>query len=81
MVCEAAAACIDVEVPVHGAKYPKKHAAPGYELGAGGFELAPGEVHPWHKAAMPTHEKMKASATYPVVVSPNPMVKTQVCLC
>jgi hypothetical protein len=57
---------------------PKKQAAPGFEMCAGGFECAPGEVHPWHKPAMPTQEQFKNSPTYPVIVTPNPMATKQV---
>jgi hypothetical protein len=49
------------------------------ELCAGGFECAPGEVHPWHKPAMPTQQQFKSSPTYPVIVTPNPMAIKQVC--
>lgn len=52
---------------------------PAVEQCAGGFLLAPGKVHPWHLPAMPSQEKLRASPTYPVVVSPNPMTETQVC--
>uniref|UniRef100_A0A383VT33 Domain of unknown function at the cortex 1 domain-containing protein n=1 Tax=Tetradesmus obliquus TaxID=3088 RepID=A0A383VT33_TETOB len=55
----------------------KKQARPGMELCAGGFECAPGEVHPWHKPAMPTQEQFKSSPTYPVIVTPNPMAAKQ----
>jgi hypothetical protein len=57
---------------------PKKHLTCSDERCAGGFELAPGEVHPWHKPSMPSPEKIKSSPTYPIVITPNPMVKTQV---
>eukprot|EP00775_Hariotina_reticulata_P003808 gene3808-4065_t len=57
---------------------PLKHQPCSIERCAGGFELAPGEVHPWHKPSMPSHETIKSSPAYPVVITPNPMVKTQV---
>eukprot|EP00878_Enallax_costatus_P035411 GHUV01039469.1.p2 GENE.GHUV01039469.1~~GHUV01039469.1.p2 ORF type:complete len:108 (-),score=1.10 GHUV01039469.1:41-364(-) len=53
-------------------------ASTALEECAGGFRLAPGEVHPWHLPAMPSQEKLRASPTYPVLVSPNPMTTTQV---
>uniref|UniRef100_A0A383VSP2 Domain of unknown function at the cortex 1 domain-containing protein n=1 Tax=Tetradesmus obliquus TaxID=3088 RepID=A0A383VSP2_TETOB len=56
---------------------PKKQASPGFEMCAGGIECAPGEVHPWHKPAMPTQEQFKSSPTYPVIVTPNPMATKQ----
>jgi len=34
-------------------------------------------VHPFHQPAMPSHADIKASLHYPVVVTPNPMVKQQ----
>lgn len=44
----------------------------------GFFDLGPREVHPWHKAAMPTQEQLQQSTNAPVIVTPNPMVKQQV---
>lgn len=44
----------------------------------GFFECGPREVHPWQRAAMPSQEKMQASANYPVLVTPNPMFEQQV---
>jgi hypothetical protein len=35
-------------------------------------------VHPFHQPAMPSHADIKTSPHYPVVVTPNPMVKQQV---
>jgi hypothetical protein len=40
--------------------------------------LGPRDVHPLHKPAQPTHEEIKASPHFPVVVTANPMVKNQV---
>jgi hypothetical protein len=44
------------------------------------FDLGPREVHPWHKPAMPSQEKLQQSISSPVIVTPNPMVKEQVSL-
>lgn len=41
-------------------------------------ELGPKDVHPYHAPSKPTHEEIKASPHYPVVVTPNPMVERQV---
>jgi hypothetical protein len=72
-------------VPAHSSDKalcePKKQASPGFEMCAGGIECAPGEVHPWHKLAMPTQEQFKSSPTYPVIVTPNPMANKQVGVC
>lgn len=80
MVCTA-----EILPPTHDAhtkhslsSSSKQQPSPGFELCAGGFECAPGEVHPWHKPAMPSHEKILKSSTYPVIVSANPMVEAQV---
>lgn len=66
----------DQELAVAGPVHVDAHSV--VEECAGGFLLAPGEVHPWHLPAMPSQEKLRASPTYPVVVSPNPMTNTQV---
>jgi hypothetical protein len=44
----------------------------------GFFDCGPREVHPWQRAAIPTQERMKQSANYPVLVTPNPMATSQV---
>lgn len=67
---------IDSSRTTHPRRQP---AAPGYERGAGGFELLPGQVHPWHQPAVPSQEAMQQAPTRPVVVTQNPMVKSQVC--
>lgn len=43
------------------------------------MDLAPGEVHPAHKPSLPSHDAIKASPHYPVIVTPNAMVTHQVC--
>lgn len=50
---------------------PKEHPEGFYDLG-------PRDVHPWHKPAMPSHEDIKSSPHYPVVVTANPMAGSQV---
>ncbi len=42
------------------------------------YQLGPREVHPFHAAAAPTHEDIKRSLHYPLVVTPNPMAAPQV---
>ena len=44
------------------------------------MDLAPGEVHPAHKPSLPSHDAIKASPHYPVIVTPNAMVSHQVCV-
>lgn len=46
----------------------------------GFFDLDPKEVHPFHAAAKPSQEALKESVAAPVIVTPNPMVKEQVCV-
>jgi hypothetical protein len=43
------------------------------------FDLGPRDVHPWHRPALPSHDDIKASPHYPVVVTANPMAGSQVC--
>jgi hypothetical protein len=40
-------------------------------------DLGPRDVHPWHAAALPSHDAMRASPHYPVFVTANPMAGTQ----
>lgn len=43
----------------------------------GFFDLAPREVHPFHRPAMPSQEKLAVSVNSPVIVTANPMVTEQ----
>lgn len=45
----------------------------------GFFDLDAKEVHPLHAAAKPSQEALLKAVTAPVIVTPNPMVKQQVC--
>lgn len=45
---------------------------------AGFYEVDPRAVHPLHAAAQPSQEALRNSASAPVIVTPNPMVKQQV---
>jgi hypothetical protein len=45
---------------------------------SGYYDLAPKEVHPFHRPAMPSQEAMRASPHHPVVVTANPMAGGQV---
>lgn len=56
----------------------RRHPPPGYERCAGGFDVLPGHVHPWHLPAMPSQEAFHQTGTRPVIVTANPMVKSQV---
>lgn len=55
----------------------KQQPAPGYERCAGGFDVLPGQVHPWHQPAMPSHEAFHQNPTRPVIVTANPIVSSQ----
>jgi hypothetical protein len=56
----------------------KQQPLAGHERCAGGFDVLPGHVHPWHQPAMPSQESFKNTPTRPVIVTANPMVKSQV---
>lgn len=56
----------------------KQQPPAGYERCAGGFHVLQGQVHPWHQPAMPSQEAFHSTPTRPVIVSANPMVKSQV---
>lgn len=65
----------------HSRKQQQHHQQPplpGHERCAGGFDVRPGDVHPWHQPSVPSQEAIQQALTRPVVVTANPMVKSQV---
>lgn len=82
-VCSAAGmeTVAEIVIPSLDSRYSAKDQAETpqrVEHIEGFFDCGPREVHPWQRAAMPSQEKLQASAHYPVLVTPNPMAPSQV---